>query len=177
LIALILAISGGSDQASSNTSDQASGKTETRAAIILYLLIYLAACTLWTITVRDASLMVSSQKRIFYCVLLALPLIAVRLLYSLISDFGNNPQFSLINGDTKIQLVMATLEEFAIVLMYTILGIVTPRSFQNAAPVETQEQNGYYAPGDVEYGRRQASQPVFAQAAAQEAYNAHYSRK
>jgi hypothetical protein len=121
--------------------------------------------------------MVSSQKRIFYCVLLALPLIAVRLLYSLISDFGNNPRFSLINGDTKIQLVMATLEEFAIVLMYTILGIFTPKSAQDVAPVETQEHNAHYAAGDVEYGRRQNVQAVYAQAAAQEAYNAHYSRR
>jgi hypothetical protein len=176
LIALILAISGGTDAASSNTADQASGKTETRAAIIIYLLVYVATCILWTITFRDTILMVSSQKRIFFCVLVALPLIAVRLLYSLISDFGHNPQFSLINGDTKIQLVMATLEEFAIVLIYTILGIFTPKSVQNAPLVENQEQNSYYAGGNVEHGRHQGDQPAYAQAAAQKAYNAQYSR-
>jgi hypothetical protein len=127
LIALILSISGGTDQASSTVSDHATGKTETRAGIILFLAIYVAACILWASTLRDATLMNSSQKRLFFAVLLALPLIAVRLLYSLISDFGNNPQFSLINGDTKIQLGMATIEEFIVVLIYTILGVLTPR--------------------------------------------------
>ncbi|KAL4865570.1 hypothetical protein BDV12DRAFT_199980 [Aspergillus spectabilis] len=42
LIGLILAISGGTDQASSKASDQSSGKTETKTAIILFLLIYIA---------------------------------------------------------------------------------------------------------------------------------------
>ncbi|KAJ5385848.1 hypothetical protein N7509_008389 [Penicillium cosmopolitanum] len=127
-IALILAISGGSDEASADESDRASGKSEVRAAIIMFLLIYIATCILWVITVRDLGKMQSSQKRIFLCVFLALPLIAVRLLYSLISDFGNNPKFSLIDGNITIQIVMATLEEFAVVFLYTVLGLITPRS-------------------------------------------------
>jgi hypothetical protein len=94
----------------------------------MFLLIYLATCILWVITVRDLGKMQSSQKRIFLCVFLALPLIAVRLLYSLISDFGNNPKFSLIDGDITIQIVMATIEEFAVVFLYTVLGLMTPRS-------------------------------------------------
>lgn len=94
----------------------------------MFLLIYIATCILWVITVHDLGKMETSQKRIFICVFLALPLIAVRLLYSLISDFGNNPKFSLIDGDITIQIVMATIEEFAVVFMYTVLGLITPRS-------------------------------------------------
>ncbi|KAJ5748231.1 uncharacterized protein N7511_009927 [Penicillium nucicola] len=177
LIALILSISGGTDQASSNVSDHASGKTETRAGIILFLGIYVASCILWAVTLRDTTLMNTSQKRLFFAVLLALPLIAVRLLYSLISDFGNNPQFSLIDGDTKIQLVMATIEEFIIVLMYTILGVMTPKSTVNIVGP------GVYATEDIEYGVQQGNgrptydQSTHAQSAAQEAYNQQYARR
>lgn len=120
----------------------------------------------------------TSQSRLFFAVLLAIPLIAVRLLYSLISDFGNSPQFSLINGDVKIQLVMATIEEFIIVLMYTILGVFTPRS--TAGILAGQ---GNHATEDVEYGVGQGhgrptyDQSVHAQIAAQEAYNQEYARR
>ncbi|PYI33324.1 hypothetical protein BP00DRAFT_326523, partial [Aspergillus indologenus CBS 114.80] len=94
LIALILAVSGGSDEADDSSSAGASsGRGEVRAAAVLFCLIYAATCLLWVITARDVDRMQTSQKRIFFCVFLALPLIAVRLLYSLISDFGHNPQF------------------------------------------------------------------------------------
>ncbi|KAJ5901619.1 hypothetical protein N7495_002147 [Penicillium taxi] len=128
LIALILAISGGTDQASSDASDQASGKTETQAAIIIYLIVYIVTCFLWVISVKNLQDMQSSQKRMFFCVFIALPLIACRLIYSLISDFGHNSQFSLVDGDPRIQLAMATIEELIVVFIYTILGLVTPRS-------------------------------------------------
>ncbi|KAJ5493550.1 hypothetical protein N7463_009637 [Penicillium fimorum] len=183
LIALILAISGGTDQASSNISDHASGKTKTRVAVILFLAIYVAACTLWTITVRDIGIMVSSQNRIFFCVLLALPFIAIRILYSLISDFGNNHQFSIVDGDTRIQLVMATLEEFVVVLMYTVLGLITPKSVSIAGMTDSRQQETRHTAEDAETGRRHrhADRPPYdevpyAQAAAQEAYSQQHIR-
>lgn len=53
--------------------------------------------------------------------ILALPLIAARLLYSLISGFGHNPQFTLINGDSTIQIVMVIVEKVLVVCLYTVL--------------------------------------------------------
>jgi hypothetical protein len=185
LIALILAISGGTDQASSDLSDHATGKTETRAAICLFLVIYIATCLLWVITVRDLHKMERSQKRIFFCVFLALPLIAVRLLYSLISDFGHNPRFSLIDGDIKIQIVMATIEEFLVVCLYTILGLCTPRSSitpavgggiipQVAYPIGPDGAVAECQP----YGPRSTYANVpYAEAGAQYAYNQKYSQR
>ncbi|PWY69702.1 hypothetical protein BO70DRAFT_343954 [Aspergillus heteromorphus CBS 117.55] len=129
IIALALAISGGTDQASSDVSEHAGGKTQTRAAIIIFLAIYIATCLLWSISLSEIHIMVSSQRRIYRVVAIALPLIAVRLLYSLLGDFGkDNSQFSIVDGSVAIRLCMATIEEFLVVLMYTILGVVTPRS-------------------------------------------------
>lgn len=150
LIALILAISGGTDQASDDVSQHAGGRAETRAAVILFLLIYLATWLLFAITIPDFRNMKSSQTRIFLCVMVALPLIAVRLLYSLISDFGDNPQFSLVNGDETIRLGMCSIEEFIVVIMYTILGVVTPRFAVTPDPAETHPYGPAYQVGDVE---------------------------
>jgi hypothetical protein len=60
----------------------------------------------------------------------ALPLIAVRLLYSLIGDFSDDTtnQFSIVNDSPEIQLAMATIEELLVVLMFAILGVFTPRA-------------------------------------------------
>ncbi|KAJ6032056.1 hypothetical protein N7540_002788 [Penicillium herquei] len=168
LIALILAISGGSDQASSNISEHAGGKKETQAAIIIFLLIYVMTCLLFIITVRDLHEMLPSQKRIYTCIFFALPLIAVRLLYSLISDFGHDAKFSLIDGDPSVQLAMATIEEFLVVLMYTILGVITPQS-----SIDRAVGGGIVAPEihSLEDGRSDNQHDVsFAQAGARSAY-------
>lgn len=128
--------------------------------------------------------MASSQKRLFLGIFIALPLIAVRLLYSLITDFGNNPKFSLIDGDAGVQLGMATIEEFIVVCMYTILGLITPRSSidpavgggiisQDAYGLATEAVNGRHAGA--------ASSPYddvpYAQAGAQHAYSQEYAAK
>lgn len=128
LIALILAIAGGTDLTSSSASSQASGLSEMRAAIVMFLLIYLATCLLWALALRDFRNLQASQTRIVLCVAAALPFIAVRLLYSLISGFGHSKQFALLDGNQTIKLGMATVEEFVVVAMYTVLGVVTPKA-------------------------------------------------
>ncbi|KZM25087.1 hypothetical protein ST47_g3778 [Ascochyta rabiei] len=143
LIALVLAIMGGTDQASSDVSKHASGQTETHAAVIVFILIYMAACVLWAISARDFSIMSSSQTRIYLCVLLALPLLAVRILYSVISAFSHRKQFSTIDGDETIRLVMATIEEFLVVFMYTILGVITPRSTNKSRKQDHCSERGF----------------------------------
>jgi hypothetical protein len=156
LISLILSIAGGTDQFSSDVSEHASGKTETRAGIILFLLVYLCIFLLCMITFSDFGVMVKSQRRIFVCVLLSLPLIGVRLLYSLIGDFDNNADnpFSMINGNVTIRLVMATIEEFLVVLMFSILGVVTPRATYAAPHAQDDAVSMgtiHYAPPDMAY--------------------------
>lgn len=179
LIALILAILGGTNQVSSNVSDRHTGKTETRVAIILFLIIYVAACFFWVITVGDLGRMASSQKHLFLGILLALPFIAVRLLYSLITDFANDPKFNYVDGDAAIQLGMATIQEFIVVLTYTILGLITPRSTIDPAVgggIISQEAYGLATEAANPRAADASSSPYddvpYAHAGAQHAYNA-----
>ncbi|XRM42652.1 hypothetical protein ABZX51_005861 [Aspergillus tubingensis] len=151
LIALILSIIGGINQYSSNTSEHSEGQNETKAGIILFLAIYIVLCILWSTTFRDLPRMAPSQKRIVGVVLLASPLIACRLLYSLLTDFSHDRQFSLVDGNVTIRLCMATIEEFLVVLMYTVLGVFTPRSEVAANTTDSSSQKKSYQSGNMQF--------------------------
>ncbi|GLA12561.1 hypothetical protein AnigIFM62618_008507 [Aspergillus niger] len=151
LIALVLSIIGGINQYSSDTSDHSGGRTETLVGIILFLAIYIILCNLWSTTVKDLPRMVPSQKRIVVVVLLALPLIACRLLYSLIADFGHDRRFSLVDGNVTIRLCMAIIEEFLVVLMYTVLGVFTPRSEVAVDGTVSNPQKWPYEAGNQQF--------------------------
>jgi hypothetical protein len=161
LIALILSIAGGTDEFSSNVSDHSTGKSETRAGILIFLAVYICLFLLTVITFGDWAAMQGSQRRIFVCILLALPLMAVRLVYSLLSDFSSNTQFSIVDGSPTIQLVMATVEELLIAVMYSILGVITPRteSMQDndqAVHLSAQPQDPEYAQIPTDHARSAA---------------------
>ena len=151
LIALVLSIIGGINQYSSDTSDHSGGRTETLVGIILFLAIYTILCILWSTTVKDLPRMVPSQKRIVVVVLLALPLIACRLLYSLIAEFSHDRRFSLVDGNATIRLCMAILEEFLVVLMYTVLGVFTPRSEVAVDSTVSNPQKWPYQAGNQQF--------------------------
>ena len=94
------------------------------------------------------------EKRIVYAVLAALPLIAVRLLYSLLADFANNSTFNILFGNATVQLCMAIIEEMIVVVFFLVAGLLAP-SFKsspqgpdqlalNAKPQQQYYQNAPY---------------------------------
>jgi hypothetical protein len=123
MIALGLAIFGATDEASPNTSDIQKGKTIMKSAIIIFLMIYLLVFALVVITMKDVGTAPRGEKRIYLAVLGALPLLAVRLLYSILAAFTNNEDFSIFDGKPLIKLFMAIAEEFIIVCFYTLVGL------------------------------------------------------
>lgn len=170
LIALVLSIMGGTDQFSSDVSQHGPGKTETRVGVLLFLGVYICLFLLCMIALPDTRIMQRSQKRILLCVLISLPLIAVRLLYSLIGDFNNNPnnQFSIVSGSPVIQLAMASIEEFLVVFMYAVLGVFTPRASSPNYEVPYEPQPQQLQLQDQSYGQVPVN---YAKYAAQNAYN------
>lgn len=127
MIALILCIAGGTDAASSSTSEQQSGTKDTKAGVIIFCIVYILLAFLAIITVTDVRKAERGEKRIYIAVMAALPFIAIRLLWSVISAFSHSKDFSVVNGKPVIQLVMATLEEFVVVVMYTVAGLTVGR--------------------------------------------------
>jgi hypothetical protein len=110
LIALGLAIFGVTDEASSKASDFPKGKNLMKAAIIMFVMIYLLAFALAIFTMKDFRNAPRGEQRIYLAVLGALPLLAVRILYSILSAFSNNVYFSIFNGKPLVKLFMAIIE-------------------------------------------------------------------
>ena len=124
MIALILCIVGGTDEASiGNPSEISTGKKYTKIGVIIFLVIFLLLSALVIITMKDVGNAPRGEKRLYFAVLAALPLLAVRMLWSILASFSNNSTFSIQSGKPLVQLFMATLEEFGIVVMYTLAGL------------------------------------------------------
>lgn len=123
MIALILCVVGGLDEADSDASDISEGKKLTKIGVAIFLVVYLLLFALVVITMKDVGNAPRGEKRIYFAVLGALPLLAIRLLWSILATFGNNKDFSLNSSKPLIQLFMAVLEEFVIVCFYTLAGL------------------------------------------------------
>jgi hypothetical protein len=128
LIALILCIIGGTDAADANNgSDLSSAQTKTKVGIIIFLCIYILLVSLVVITIQDVGKAPSSEKRIYWAIVLALPWLAVRVVYSILASFTNSSAFSITGDHPLVQLFMAIIEEFIIVCLYTLAGLTISR--------------------------------------------------
>jgi hypothetical protein len=126
MIALILCIVGGIDEADTGKpSDISTGKKYTKIGVIMFLIIYLLLSALVVITMKDVGNAPRGEKRIYFVVLAAIPLLGVRMLWSILAAFANDSTFSIQGGKPLVQLFMAILEEFIIVVMYTLAGLTT----------------------------------------------------
>jgi hypothetical protein len=123
MIALILCIVGGIDEADSSASEITTGKNLTKGGVILFIFVYIILFALAIITMKDVGNGLKGEKRIYFSVLFALPFLAVRVLWSILAAFSNNPSFSLTSGKPWIQFFMATVEEFVVVVFYTLAGL------------------------------------------------------
>jgi hypothetical protein len=123
LIALILCIIGGTDAADGNPADLSGAQTKTKVGVIIFLCIYILLFLLTAITIKDVGKAPSGEKRVYWAVVCALPWLAVRVLYSILAAFTNNPEFSVTGDHPLAQLFMATMEEFVIVCLYTLAGL------------------------------------------------------
>ncbi|MCJ1403599.1 hypothetical protein MMC11_006822 [Xylographa trunciseda] len=123
MIALILCVVGGVDQASSDVSEHSTGQTYTKVGVAIFLVIYVLLFGLTVITAADLGNAPRGEKRIYFAVAATLPLLAVRLLYSILAAFTSISSFSIANPDPWVQLFMAVVEELLAVILYTLAGL------------------------------------------------------
>lgn len=94
-----------------------------KAAAALYLVAFLLVCVAFAVIFHQRNSVNSArERRVPIVVGLALPLILIRVVYSLIATFANDKQFSLYGGSVGIRVGMATIEEFLVIAMYIVLG-------------------------------------------------------
>ena len=116
--------------------------TKLKAGIIVYVVSFMAVTILYAIAVSQRLLVPRVEQRTFLAVGIALPFVAVRLLYSVLADFSYNHDFSAIGGNVGILVGMATVEEFVVVLDYVILGY----TLQTIAKQEQTQQMSNWKP-------------------------------
>jgi hypothetical protein len=136
ILALVLVIIGGVDLSSDSTSEQSTGKTFSKAGVMIFLAAFLFLISIALIMVPHTKNAPTCERRILYAVLAAIPFLAVRFVYTIIASFSNLSQFNIRTGSPVIQLVMVTLEELAIALMYTTVGLLAPREKGRTAAEE-----------------------------------------
>jgi hypothetical protein len=157
-IALILSIVGGTSSISSTGVYNV--QTTSKAGILLYIVCYLALALMALLTLRNTFYLTSGETRIMWAVFVALPLLLVRLIYSLLVIFDHKQRYSLIDGSALIHALMAVVEEMLIILIYLGVGWTLTPSTVPKTP--TRPLQGRLAKGvrvantgpNVSHGRR-----------------------
>ena len=88
--------------------------------------VYLGLFALAALTMANIRNLPLGEKWILIAILAALPFLAVRLLYSILADFEDNNTFNIINGNATVQLCMAVIEEFIIIIFFLAAGLAAP---------------------------------------------------
>jgi hypothetical protein len=115
------------------------------AGIILYIVCYIALGATVLITLINSFYLTSEENRIAWAVIIAMPLILVRLIYSLLVTFDHSHQFNLLSGSALIHALMAVLEEMLTVLIYLGIGwTLAPGAVTKTleTPLESTDRNG-----------------------------------
>lgn len=154
-IALILSIVGGTSSISS--TGVYAVQTTSKAGILLYIVCYLALALMALFTLRNTFYLTSGETRIMWAVFVALPLLLVRLIYSLLVTFDHEQRYSLIDGSALIHALMAVVEEMLIILIYLGVGwTLTPSTVPKTPtrPLQGRLAKGANTGPNVSHGRR-----------------------
>ncbi|KAH7912991.1 hypothetical protein BJ138DRAFT_1082435 [Hygrophoropsis aurantiaca] len=129
--ALVLTIIG---ITSTSPSSSSSANTMRRAGVLLFALLYVIILLITGFAWTRASTIMKHRKSLLLAISIALPFLAVRTLYSILSTFSSDTfesttpntsslaKFNMFSGEWQIYVVMEVLMEYAIVILYTGAG-------------------------------------------------------
>jgi hypothetical protein len=138
-IGLILAIAGGTS-GSTNSNGTPQVATTSKVAIALYIVAFVAIVLVWVVSMAGLSVVPSAERRVAFAVLIALPFVLVRLVYSACVVFLHSHLFNLVNGSVVVNAVMAVATEFIVVGIYLLLGFfISTLSPSDAGPIATRQ--------------------------------------
>lgn len=124
VVGLILGIVGGIDagnvfQTTGQYHPGSLNKAGTSLLIVSYglIVIFTAAIGMF-ISHAEAG-----EKRIYLAVVVALPILLIRIIYSALSTFSKDNKYNVLTGSTTLFLCVCLLEEFIIVVIYEVTGL------------------------------------------------------
>ncbi|RFU25705.1 hypothetical protein B7463_g10635, partial [Scytalidium lignicola] len=163
-IGLILSIVGATSSVSPTGVYQP--QATTKVGVVLYVVAFVALVLIAAVISAKLSTSPGDDRKFSYAVVLALPFILVRLIYSLISVFAHNSHFNLLTGSVIIHVFMAVLEEMAVVVIYLVVGWMTDALAPTArGPIASRPWKGSLAGRGSSQGgngRRKRQGPIHA---------------
>jgi len=144
-LGLILSVVGGT-----TGKKQPDGKgviipTTSKIGVILYIVAYVAIALICFVSLPQSSYVPPKERRVPLAVVIALPLLAARLLYTTLAVFVHSDMFNMFSGNIAVHVAMSVVEEFVVVAIYLLLGFAVDR-------LSSQEQ----VPSSKPYNRHQA---------------------
>ncbi|KAL4786417.1 hypothetical protein BJX76DRAFT_365798 [Aspergillus varians] len=126
-IGLILGIAGVSSADDDNNNNNqgsyhAGAIVKASMGIFLAVFVVIVVLTVWLFAQLHGTLRMF-QKKLFLAIALSVPFLVIRLVYSAISDYGNNRRFAVYEGDPTVYLCMSVLEEIVAMVLTMVLGV------------------------------------------------------
>lgn len=135
LVSLILGIVGGVD---ANETLAKTGvyqpQTLSKASIGLVIPVYVAIVAICVLLFFSISAAEPRERRILAAVVVSLPFMLCRIIYSALTVFTHSKHFNTVTGDVTVLLCMALLEELVISAIYVGVGLTLNR-FEQLPPV------------------------------------------
>ncbi|KAF9243750.1 hypothetical protein BU15DRAFT_71874 [Melanogaster broomeanus] len=127
----------------STTSSQSASNTERRIGVLIFAALYIILVAGTVVQWMRRGRLMKYRKQLLLAISAALPFLAVRALYSVLSTFSSSTfitttgtstsssdnalaKFNMFSGEWQIYLVMELLMEYAVVLIYTVAGTLLP---------------------------------------------------
>ena len=106
---------------------------------MLFVSIYAIVFVLAAKSASEFNQIPAGERRVLVVVLVAIPLLAVRIFFGILSRFTHWSIFSIPGGSPAVRVCMSMVEEFIIVVIYTFVGLTVPRfDASQSAKLEAQ---------------------------------------
>ena len=125
-IGLVIAIVGGTKLSSNDASKVSNGYDYAKAGIILFVAAYGCLLLLIAASVASRRQLPTVEHKLIYTLIVALPFIFIRLIYSILIIFVNNKTFAIKGGSPWAQLGMEIIEEMVVIIVYIAAGYSVP---------------------------------------------------
>jgi hypothetical protein len=128
VLSLILGIVGGIDAGNSFEQKHVFHPgTLNKASSIILITCCIAIVAITALISIFKSHIEPGENRLYLAVVLALPFLLVRLVYTGFSTFSYNPKFNILDGNTTIFICMALIEELIIIIIFEVAGLALRR--------------------------------------------------
>ncbi|PTB38294.1 hypothetical protein M441DRAFT_447112 [Trichoderma asperellum CBS 433.97] len=132
IIGLVLSITGGINRTKTAQDSLDDGARELQSASIVFALVWILMAIACLVYIANLRYVQNTAKRLVLSVTIALPFLLVRIVYSALnainldtsSSLGHTTKFNPVLGSWGLYLALGLATEFAVVVLYTLSGIV-----------------------------------------------------